>query len=41
MNFYRFSLLLFVLAVFFCMKNSLFATPLAHTEAGESEQQLV
>ena len=41
MNFYRFSLLLFVLAVFFCMKNSLFATPLAHTEAGESEQQSV
>jgi hypothetical protein len=38
MNCCRFPLLLLVLVVFCSVKNSLFATPLAHTEVGESEQ---
>ena len=41
MNCCRFPLLLLVLVVFCSVKNSLFATPLAHTEVGESEQQSV
>ena len=41
MNCCRFLLLLSVIAVCFCMKNSMFATPLAHTEVGESAQQAV